>query len=65
MRITKKELAKITHDINNVWHSRYEGKTDCYIITRTNESDSPYYTYRFHNYGFNNYRIYHKKLHRK
>lgn len=59
--MTAKEKAKVTHDINNVYHAKYEGKSFCYIRTRSNEQDSPTYVYRFRNNGFDNYDIYMKE----
>lgn len=58
--MTAKEKAKVTHDINNIYHARYEGKRVCAIRTRSNEPDSPTYYYRFKNYGFDNYDIFMK-----
>lgn len=58
--MTANEKAKVTHDINNIYHARYEGKRVCAIRTRSNEPDSPTYYYRFKNYGFDNYDIFMK-----
>ena len=55
MKMTKKEVAKVTHDINNVWHIRFKGSTKCVIATRSNLLDSPIYEYHFINHGFNQY----------
>lgn len=43
--MTKKEKAKVTHDINNIYHAKYEGKSHCYIRTHSNKPDSPAYVY--------------------
>lgn len=59
--MTEKEKAKVTHDINNVYHAKYKGKSSCYIRTHSNEPDSPAYVYRFRNHGFNDYEIYMKE----
>lgn len=59
--MTEKEKIKVGHDINNLYHSKYEGKRNCWIKTRSNESDSPFYNYRFINHGFDNYDIIAKK----
>ncbi len=59
--ISEKERAKVGHDINNLYHSRYKGKRSCFIRTRSNETDSPTYLYRFRNHGFDNYDIYMKE----
>jgi hypothetical protein len=58
--MTAKEKAKVGHDINNVYHAKYQGKSICMISTRSDEPDSPVYNYRFKNYGFDNYDIYYK-----
>ena len=55
MSMTKREVAKVTHDINNVWHYKFQGKERCVIETHSNKSDSPSYEYHFLNYGFNDY----------
>ena len=55
LQITKKEAAKVTHDINNVWHARYSGKTYCRIETHSHKGDSPSYVYHFINYGYDQY----------
>ena len=60
MRLTGKEIAKVTHDINNVWHARFKGIKYCTIVTRSNEINSPMYRYDFTNHGFNNYTITYK-----
>ena len=57
MKLTPKEISKITHEINSVWHVRYRGKKNCVIVTHSNKKDSPAYIYRFINYGFANYRF--------
>lgn len=61
MPMTAKEKAKVTHDINNVYHAKYEGKRSCIIRTHSNEPDSPSYVYRFRNNGFDDYDIYMKE----
>ena len=58
--MTAIEKAKVTHDINNLYHAKYKGKRNCVIRTRSNEPDSPSYYYKFKNNGFDNYDIYHK-----
>ena len=59
--MTVKEKAKVTHDINNIYHAKYEGKRSCIIRTSSNEPDSPSYVYRFRNNGFDDYDIYSKE----
>ena len=39
--ITKKEASKVTHDINNVWHKRFQDKEYCVIETHSHKPDSP------------------------
>lgn len=58
--MTAKEKAKVTHDINNLYHAKYKGECNCFIRTSSNKPDSPSYYYRFKNNGFNNYDIYFK-----
>lgn len=59
--MTAKEKAKVSHDINSLYHANYEGKKYCIIKTRSNRKDSPFYLYRFVNGGFDNYDIYSKE----
>ena len=37
--MTPKEKAKVTSEINNVWHVKYKGKRTGLIITRSNEEE--------------------------
>lgn len=39
--MTAKEKAKVTHDMNNVYHAKYKGKRVCAIRTSSNEPNSP------------------------
>ena len=57
LRITKKEAAKVTHDINNVWHVKYSSKVGnkCVITTHSHKHDSPSFEYHFINHAFSNY----------
>mgnify|MGYP006873078554 CR=1 FL=1 len=55
LRITRKEAAKVTYDINNVWHERFQGKRYGRIYSHSYQHDSPSYVYHFINYGFDNY----------
>ena len=57
LKISRKEAEKVTHDINNVWHSKYQGKRVCVIETHSNRIDSPSYEYIFINNGFDNYQF--------
>ena len=47
LRITRKEAAKVTHDINNVWHSKFKGKRLGVIETHSDRPDGPSYEYIF------------------
>lgn len=55
MKMTEKEVAKVTHDINNVWHTRFKGETKCTIVTHPNRPDSRAFEYHFINHGFDQY----------
>lgn len=55
LKISKKEAAKVTHDINNVWHERFKDKEFAVIHTHSHKSTSPSYDYYFINYGFDDY----------
>ena len=55
LKISRKEAAKVTHDINNVWHERYENVEIGYIYTHSYKISSPSFVYVFRNYGFDNY----------
>ena len=57
LRMTRKEMEKVTHDINNVWHKKFQGKTYCQIETHSHKVNSASYEYHFINYGFNNYEL--------
>lgn len=59
LKITRKEAAKVTHDINDRWHKNYSNRTGekCVINTHSHRVDSPSYEYHFINYDFDNYRI--------
>lgn len=60
LKISPKEREKVTHDINNIFHKRFEGKPNGMIITHSNKKNSPAYNYYFENNGFNNYNIFRK-----
>lgn len=55
LRITRREAAKVTHDINNVWHSKYKDVEIGFIHMHSNRPDSPSYVYTFINHVFDNY----------
>ena len=60
LRMTRKEVAKVTHDINNVWHAKYEGEEVCMIDTYSNRPNGSSYSYYFINHGFNDYSFFAK-----
>ena len=60
MRISRKEEVKVTHDINNIWHTKYMGEEYCVISAHSHRPDSPSYDYYFINRGFDNYEFYAK-----
>ena len=55
LSVNVKEAAKVTHDINDIWHTRYQGEEYCVIHTHSNEMSSKAYDYYFINHGFNEY----------
>ena len=55
MKMSRKEVEKVSHDINNIWHTKFQNEKRCVIYTHSHKSDSPSYEYHFLNYGFNNY----------
>ena len=55
LKVTEKEAAKVTHDINNVWHKRFQGEEYCVIHTHSNDNNSLAYDYYFINHGFDEY----------
>ena len=59
--ITAKEYAKVCHDINSIYHTVYKDQPMGYIVTYSNEPDSPAYVYLFENHGFGEYNIYFKR----
>ena len=59
--LTKSEVEKVTHDINNLWHTRYQGLELGVIYTHSNNTNAPAYAYTFINYGFNDYLFIDKK----
>lgn len=55
LKVTEKESTKVTHDINNVWHKRFQKQEYCVIHTHSNDIDSLAYDYYFINHGFDDY----------
>ena len=45
LRISRKEAAKVTHDINNVWHERFQGLEVAVIHTHSQKKNSQSYDY--------------------
>ncbi len=60
-RVSKKEAEKVTHDINAVWHNRFQGEEYCVIHTHSFQLDSPAYDYYFINHSFDNYEFWGKR----
>lgn len=58
-KISKKEREKVTHDINNIYHAKYAGKTTG-VITTHPDNKSPAYDYYFSINEFDNYIIFAK-----
>lgn len=56
--INPKEISKITHEINNVYHSKYYNKRTA--IHRSLDLSGNYCIYFFENHGFDNYNIFGK-----
>ena len=55
LSISRKEAEKVTHDINNVWHERFQNIAIGVIYTHSHKKNSPSYAYVFKNHGFNEY----------
>ncbi len=62
LEVNRKEAEKVTHDINNVWHERFQGEEFCVIHSHSYLPDSPGYDYYFINHGFNDYEFLGKRL---
>ena len=60
LSISRKEAEKVTHDINNVWHKKFQGEEVCMIETHSHKPDSPSYCYYFINHGFDDYEFFAK-----
>ena len=58
--ITNSEYAKICHEINSLYHSRYAGRLIGYIVCHEPSTDSVAYLYKFEIHEFNEYNIYSK-----
>lgn len=54
LSVNVKEAAKVTHDINDIWHTRYQGEEYCVIHTHSNEMSSKACDYYFINHGLMN-----------
>lgn len=57
--VSPKEKSKVEHDINNVFHSKFQGKRSG-VITTYNPDDDIAYDYKFECHGFNEYNIFRK-----
>ena len=58
--ISEKEVVKVTHEINNVYHAKYKGKRKGLI--RTFGLDNRAYNYSFEINDFDSYNIYNKEI---
>lgn len=57
--VSPKEVEKVGHDINNVYHSRFKGKRRG-VISTYNPDDDMAYDYKFECHGFDEYNIFEK-----
>ena len=62
LKVSRKEAEKVTHDINDDWHKKYQGQEFCVIHTHSYQTNSPGYDYFFINHGFNEYEFLGKRL---
>lgn len=53
--LNPKELSKIVHEINNVYHAKYKGKQ--FAMIRTLDLRNSYNIYYFEVHGFGDYNI--------
>ena len=53
--LDEREVSKVFHEINNLYHSKYKGKR--FAMHRTLDLQSNYCIYYFENHGFNDYNI--------
>ena len=58
VKLSKKEYRKVVSEINTYYYSKYEGKRTCAHTTLWKDK---YYTYRFKNYGFDDYEFTERK----
>ncbi len=57
--VSVKEAEKVGHDINNIYHAKYNGKRSG-MITTYNPDDDIAYNYAFECHGFGEYNIFSK-----
>lgn len=62
--VSPKEHAKLEHEINTIYHAKFDGETEGLITTYSPDTGKAY-DYRFECHGFNEYNIYSKRLNRK
>ena len=55
IKVSDNELSKITHEINNLYYSKFEGLR--FIAHSSVGLDNRYYIYILENNGFDNYRL--------
>lgn len=56
--LDEKEISKIVHEINNVYYTKYKGKS--FAIHRSLDLENRYAIYFFEIRGFDDYNIYEK-----
>ena len=59
MNHQRTEAEKVGHDINNIYHAKYNGKRSG-MITTYNPDDDIAYNYAFECHGFGEYNIFSK-----
>lgn len=62
--LSHKEASKVAHEINTLYHAKFEGHPTG-IITTYSPDDDQAYDYRFECHGFDEYNIYSKRRNRK
>lgn len=62
--VSPKEHAKLEHEINTIYHAKFEGEPTGMIVSY-NPDNGKAYNYYFESHGFNEYNIYGKRLNKK
>lgn len=58
------EVLKVRHEINTLFHAKFEGSPIC-VITTYNPDDGEAYDYWFECHDFDEYNIYSRRKNRK